>query len=142
MADKPSPPTQLSQCRQDAANATPIDVGVLVTRCLGDLSFLRLIVKEFEVTGQVQVRKIVQHAQCGDAKAAAEAAHRLRGAASIIGAEGLSTITVQVEAHAGDVDGALLRLTHDLQTEMDRCLAYIPCLLADAERFPFRGQIK
>ena len=87
-------------------------------RCLGAL----------EASGPGHIETITRHARAGEAKAAGDAAHALKGAAGIIGAEPLRALAAEIEA-AGKVGkyraggGFLLQ---DIQTEMRHCLDYIP----------------
>lgn len=118
-----------------AATPPPIDTEVLFAHCLGNVSFALTLLGELEANGKQQVDTILQHATHDDPLAAAEAAHSLKGAAAIIGAEPLRGKSAEIEAAARDGDPSLLLdMVHDLRDEMDRCLAYIPTLQAETQR--------
>ena len=114
-----------------AATAPPIDTEVLFSRCMGNVSFALTLLGELEANGKQQVDAIVRHIADNEPHAAAEAAHSMKGAAAIIGAEPLRGKAAEIEAGARDGDTSLLLdIVHDLRSEMDRCLAYIPTLRA------------
>lgn len=118
-----------------SASAPPIDSEVLFARCMGNVSFALALLGELEASGKQQVDAIVLHATSDEPHAVAEAAHALKGAAAIIGAESLRGKAAEIEAagHEGDTS-LLLEIVHDLRGEMDRCLTYIPILRADLQR--------
>ena len=118
-----------------ATTALPIDTGVLFSNCMGNVSFALTLLDELEAHGKQQVDAIVLYATRDEAHAAAEAAHSLKGAAAIIGAESLRGIAAEIEAagHAGETS-LLLDLVLDLRSEMDRCLVYIPTVRTERQR--------
>ena len=118
-----------------AATAPPIDTEVLFSRCMGNVSFALTLLGELEANGKQQVDAIGQHVANNDPHAAAEAAHSLKGAAAIIGAESLRGMAAEIEAAGRDGDTSLLLdMVHDLCSEMDRCLAYVPTIRAETQR--------
>lgn len=118
-----------------AATAPPIDSEVLFSRCMGNVSFAIALLGELEANGKQQVDAIVLHATSDEPHAAAEAAHSLKGAAAIIGAEPLRGKAAEIEAAGHDGETFLLwDMVHDLRSEMDRCLTYIPILRTDLQR--------
>ena len=122
---------------QNAAATTPsIDSKVLFSRCMGNVSFAFALLDELEANGMQQVESILIHAASDEPHAAAEAAHSLKGAAAIIGAEPLRGKAAEIEA-AGHADetSQLLELVQDLRYEMDRCLTYLPILRTDLQRY-------
>ena len=129
------PATDRHRLQSIAAAALPIDTKVLFSNCMGNVSFAFTLLEELEAHGKQQVDAIVLHATRDEAHAVAEAAHSLKGAAAIIGAESLRAIAAEIEAagHAGETS-LLLDLVHDLRSEMDRCLDYIPTIQAETQR--------
>jgi len=96
-----------------------------------------MLLGELESSGQRQVDAIVLHAASDEPHAVAEAAHSLKGAAAIIGAESLRGLAVEVEAAGRDGETTLLLdLVRDLRSEMDRCLSYIPTVRIETQRRP------
>ena len=121
---------------QDAVTtAPPIDSEVLSSHCMGNVSFALALLGELETSGKQHVDAIVLHATSDEPHAAAEAAHSLKGAAAIIGAEPLREKAAEIEAAGHDGETSLLfDMVHDLRGEMDRCLTYIPILRTDLQR--------
>ena len=84
---------------QNAANAAPpIDTQVLFSHCMGNVSFAFTLLNELEAIGKQQVDAIVLHAVSNEPYAVADAAHSLKGAAAIIGAERLREKAAEIEA--------------------------------------------
>lgn len=102
---------------------------------MGNVSFALALLDELETYGKQQVAAIVLHAASDETHAAAEAAHSLKGAAAIIGAEPLrrKADEIEVAGHTSE-NSLLLDMVHALHVEMDRCLAYIPTLRTDLSR--------
>ena len=116
-----------------AATPPPVDTEVLLSHCMGNISFALALLGELEANGKQQVDAIALHVAAGDPEAVAEAAHSLKGGAAIIGAEPLRELAAEVEAagRAGE-PSLLLDMVQDLRDEMDRCLTFIPILRAKA----------
>jgi HPt (histidine-containing phosphotransfer) domain-containing protein len=118
------------------ANATAaIDTEVLFTRCMGKVSLALVLLRELEASGMKQVERIDQHVAAADCAEAAMAAHALRGAASIIGAESLRSLAAEIEAvgNAGDLE-SIPSLVNDLREQMRACLAQIPLIREQAQQ--------
>jgi HPt (histidine-containing phosphotransfer) domain-containing protein len=110
----------------------PIDTAALLTRCQGSLSFVEALLEEFESTGAQRVAEIKRLAASADCDATADAAHSLKGAVAIMGAEPLRRLAEQIEelGRAGG-DTQLEALTEQLAAEMQRCLDFIPTIHGD-----------
>ncbi len=103
-----------------------IDANVLLSRCMGDTSFALELLSEMEVSGKRQMELAVRQALSGNLSGMAAAAHALKGAAGIIGAEPLREITAQLEnAGMGNDSSRVDSLLQDLQSEMAQCLKQI-----------------
>jgi len=76
-----------------------------------------------------RVDQIAQRIHQGDARAMAESAHALKGAAGTITAEPLRALAAEIEAagKAGDLT-QVVSLTDQLRAEAERCLRFIPDL--------------
>ena len=120
---------------QDAVTtAPPIDSEVLFARCMGNIPFALTLLGELKANGKRHVDAIFLHATSDSPRAAAEAAHSLKGAAAIIGAEQLRRKAADIEAAGQDGKTTLLMdMIHDLRGEMDRCLTFIPILRSDLQ---------
>ena len=113
----------------------PIDSEGLMSRCLGKISFALMLLDEFESSGKRNVERIVQHVIKNEALAAAEAAHALKGTAGIIGAQVLQQLAAEIEDAGRDGQSTIqLALIHELQSEMGRCLAFIPAFRDTARK--------
>jgi PAS domain S-box-containing protein len=107
----------------------PIDFEILLDRCMGNAEFAESLLAALESSGPGHIETITRHARAGEAKATGDAAHALKGAAGIIGAEPLRAVAAQIEAagKSGDIELAA-SLLHGIQTEMLHCLNYIPAI--------------
>lgn len=104
-----------------------IDVEVLLNHSMGNVEFAMALLTELETSGLQYVEKIESSAASGDAGATGEAAHSLKGAAAIIGAESLRSLAARIEAVGESQDLAgVLPVIEELHREMARCLAQIP----------------
>ncbi len=113
----------------------PIDRPSLVERCMGDAAFSCLILGKFQARVGEMVAAVERAAAGGDVAALGRAAHAVKGAAANLSAEGLRAAAGEIEAaaHAGDA-AAVGPVVVELRAEADRCLAYIPQLVADLQR--------
>lgn len=107
----------------------PICGRTLLDQCMGSESLALMLLTELESSVQDTVQSIVHSIREKDLTKAQEAAHSLKGAAGIIGAESLREIAANLES-AGK-EGQILAMeewSERLQIEMQRCLEYIPQL--------------
>lgn len=109
----------------------PIDTEVLLERCLGEVDFMNSLLIELSITGPNRVAEITNHVQRNEALEAANAAHALKGAAALLGAESIRKLTSEIEVlgRSGTLEGVHEMLAA-LHTEMDRCLKFIPTIAA------------
>lgn len=117
-----------------ASAATAIDTEVLLKRCMGKVSFALMLLRELEASGMKQVERIDQHVAAADCAGAAMAAHALKGAASIIGAESLRSVAAEIEAvgNAGEFE-SIPSLVNNLREQMRACLVQIPLIREQAQ---------
>lgn len=114
----------------DAYVRDAIDTEVLDKRCMGNASFAQMLLSEMLADGNRQVDAIVQQLETGDLLAAAEAAHALKGAAGIIGANMLREKAALLEMAGREEQLEIaLETLGDLRNEMDRCLTRITQLV-------------
>jgi PAS domain S-box-containing protein len=119
----PSPEGPLPACPA----VPPIDGDALLARCLGNLELAADLLSDFAGDLAPRVEKIARHARQRNARAAAESAHALKGAAGTMGAEAVRTLAAGIEAAGGDGDLARAALLADeLRGEVQRCLRYVP----------------
>ncbi len=111
----------------------PIDAPALMARCLGNAAFAESLLHELQNTGMECVEQIARLAEAGDASAAAETAHALKGAAGIIAAEGLRCLAERIEAAGNEKDlEDIVRLVEPLREEMQRCARFVPTFFGQA----------
>jgi HPt (histidine-containing phosphotransfer) domain-containing protein len=115
----------------------PIDRPSLVARCMGDAAFACMILGKFQARAPEMVAAIERALTAGDAAAAGRAAHGLKGAAANLSAEGVRVAAEAIESagHDGDLTAAAGHVA-SLRAAMDRCLAYVPTLVAALQRGP------
>lgn len=108
----------------------PIDTELLRERCLGDNEFMEMLLRELASTGPRRVAEISLCAEQRDCLETANAAHALKGAAAALGAQPIVRLTSSIEeiSRAGSIKG-LQELVAELQTEMDRCVKFIPTIV-------------
>jgi len=99
-----SPPPGLGS----AAPAALFDEVALVERAVGDRELAQAIARSFlaDVPGRMEALK--GHVACGDAKAVQHQAHTIKGAAAVVGGEGVAQLALALErmGHAGDLMAA------------------------------------
>ncbi len=117
------------QCDKLAA----INSEVLFKNCLGSGAFALTLLEELELSGKQYVDSIARHLSSANSKATGAAAHSLKGAAGIVGAELLRSLASQIElaSEMADTD-SIAPLVFRLGEEMERCLAQIPAIRLQA----------
>ena len=105
----------------------PIDVDMLLARCMGNASFAQSLLDELVSSGPDLVAQIAAHVSAGEAEAAADTAHALKGAAAIMAAEHVRAIAEGMETagFSGDIEDVASSI-EGLRTEMQSCLDAIP----------------
>ena len=114
---------------QSETMGPPIEAKTLLTQCMGSETLALMLLSELENSGRETVQIICQSMMEQDFEAAREAAHSLKGAAGIIGAERLRELAAQLE-NAGK-QGRIREMeeyTEPLRDEMKRCLEFLPRL--------------
>ena len=108
----------------------PIDLRLLVDRCMGDVAFLKTILDAFEVQTRAIMEHLTLHLAAGDARQVAAQAHMLKGAAGTLGAEHLQESAAKVESagKAGDLVEAAAEFAA-LEIETRRCMDFLPDIL-------------
>ncbi len=106
-----------------------INSQVLLSNCMGSVSFALALLEELESSGMGHVETIARHAAAADCTAMAEAAHSLKGAAGIVGAEQLQLLAAKIESagKTADIEGTA-QLVGGIRKEMERCLVQIPVI--------------
>ena len=126
-AEQPLPKADQAQPPPDSAS--PFDIHALSARCMGNLEFAQCLLTDFanELPGHVDRIALTVHQ--GNAAAAAELAHCLKGAAGTITAEPLRLLAEAIElaGKAGDLARAA-SLVEQLGDEVQRSIQAIPKL--------------
>jgi HPt (histidine-containing phosphotransfer) domain-containing protein len=103
-----------------------IDLPTLVSRCLGKIEFVHLILNEFQSSVPQQVLNLSSLAHRADAGAIRKSAHSLKGTAATMAAAGLQELAADLETAAAAADwNRMLRDIEGLTRETERCLAEI-----------------
>ncbi|MHC4877678.1 MAG: PAS domain S-box protein [Planctomycetota bacterium] len=116
-------------------DASVIDVDALIERCIGNVAFAESLLDELENTGQTQVDEIQSSVRQKNVESATAGAHSLKGAAGILCANQLRSISSELE-QAGrsgqleDMEGMIA----DLSAEMNRCLSSLPDIRVELQR--------
>lgn len=119
----------------DVSRPPSIDIDALFKRCMRNASFALALLGQLEATGRQLVDGIALLVVSDDPQAAAEAAHSLKGAAAIIGAESIRALAAEIDTvcRSGEASSAV-ELVTALRGEMDRCLADIPGARTEIQR--------
>ncbi|MCC6123667.1 MAG: PAS domain S-box protein [Pirellulales bacterium] len=124
-----APPTAAPQApvKGPGGDLPPLDFDVLLDRCMGDAGFAAALLEELESGGPSRLEEITRQIRAGAAVDAGKAAHSLKGAAGIVGAEPLRAVAAEIETagKAGDIELAAA-LLQEMRAEMRRCLEYLP----------------
>jgi Amt family ammonium transporter len=116
------------QCRSNQASAEPpINAEALYERCLYDVDFMCSLLAELETMGPNRLADIAKQVEREDCLQASNAAHALKGAAALMGAEPIRRLTSSIEeiGRTGTLEG-MPELVAELTTEMQRCLEFLP----------------
>ena len=109
----------------------PLRWDVLRERCQGDIGFCRQLLQAFTERVADQLTAVEQAAKAGDAVALARKAHAAKSVAGTLAADAICQRAAELE-HLGrhaDLSAADLALVN-FRREVERCLEYIPQLLA------------
>jgi HPt (histidine-containing phosphotransfer) domain-containing protein len=112
----------------------PIDAASLLERCVGDASFVQLVLEKFQSTSDSMVKRISQSIETRDAGQLGRDAHMLKGAAANLSAEPVRAIARRLEeiGQRGDLALAEQALS-ELKQEVARCIAYFPAVKAQLQ---------
>jgi two-component system, sensor histidine kinase and response regulator len=119
---------------QSKESSQPIDCDQLLERCFGNVEFAVSLLEEFASNGAERADTIKQLGLKQDAQGMADAAHSLKGAAGIMCADELQTLSKIIEdaGRKNDLESIASTLM-SITNEMDRCLEYIPQLTAQMQ---------
>jgi HPt (histidine-containing phosphotransfer) domain-containing protein len=112
----------------------PIDAASLLERCVGDASFVEMILEKFRSTSESMLQKVAKAIADGDAAQLMRDAHMLKGAAANLSAESVRSIARRLEeiGQSGDLAAAQQSFS-ELKQEVARCIAYIPAVNAQLQ---------
>jgi Amt family ammonium transporter len=127
LAVKRGMPVESPTAKPQPDASPPIDHNALLVRCMGNLQFAESLLSEFADDLPDRVAQIARNGDVGDGTGMAEAAHALKGAAGIVGAEAVRALAATIEAQgkAGSLAEAA-SLVDLLRDEAQRCLRFIP----------------
>lgn len=125
LTERPSPGigSDVAEC-SGTADTKPIHRDVFNSRCFGNVAFATALLDELSSSGTSYLEQISAHAEAGNLSEAADAAHSLKGASGIVGAQALSATAARVEAAGREGQlSTLLEMLDTMRDELDRCLA-------------------
>ncbi len=117
--------TQPDQSFEDS----PIDTQALLTRCFGNAAFAVSLLDELESSSAERLGAIRHAANQHDPRATADAAHTLKGAASVLSATAIQQAAAQIEAtaRAGDLT-EISSMVENLAQQLQHCLESLPTM--------------
>ena len=128
------PKSDIADLLRSSSSSTPLDDQVLLEGCAGSTDFLMLILGTFQSNAESCVDEIDRHVQAGDSDAVAEAAGMLKATAEGVSADSLRALAATLEQFCGLMDHETqIRVVERLREETNRCLEYIPLLIATAQ---------
>ncbi|GAF84947.1 unnamed protein product, partial [marine sediment metagenome] len=114
-----------------ADKSAPFDMTSLLSRCMGSQEFLGKILTKFETTAAKYLKDIEEGIEAADAEQVGRLAHSLKGAAANLSAESLRQAALEMEqlGKSGELTNAGECL-EKLKSEIERCLDYLPNMIA------------
>lgn len=127
------PKSDIADLRRSSAAEVPLDDEAMLQNCLGDVEALLLLLEEFQANGPRRIERIARRVETGSPNAVAAAARELKASADALSAKRLRDLAGALEKSTGLVSrGCQERLVARLREEMNRCLDYIPLVVASA----------
>jgi signal transduction histidine kinase/DNA-binding response OmpR family regulator/HPt (histidine-containing phosphotransfer) domain-containing protein len=110
----------------------PVDIASLRQRCMGNRKIAAKALSKFDSNMPQDVAALDESVRRGDAKSAAASAHKIKGAAANISAEGLRRISAELEklARADEMSQTEAYLTQ-LHQEVERFRQYVATALGE-----------
>lgn len=135
MGSKPS--NELGESGRAAADndAAPLNVAELLHRCVGRAEIAQMVLDRLESQVSNDFKAIEGALLAGDARAAAVAAHSLKGTAGASGARALLALVLRLEAAAkAEALGGAGEWLQNIRKEIDQIVAYMPAARAELMR--------
>jgi signal transduction histidine kinase/DNA-binding response OmpR family regulator/HPt (histidine-containing phosphotransfer) domain-containing protein len=115
-----------------AVSESPIDLASLTKRCMGNRKIAAKALGKFDNSVPQDVTLLDESIRRKDAKAAAAAAHKLKGAAANLSAEGIRRISAELESLAkADAFSQAEASLSQLHAEVERFRSYVATALAE-----------
>jgi CheY-like chemotaxis protein/HPt (histidine-containing phosphotransfer) domain-containing protein len=109
-----------------ASSVPPVDVESLRARCMGSSEIAGKVLATFGATSPGDIETLVECVKKGDAKAVANAAHKIKGSAANISAEGVRRAASEIEKLArADELSQTEECLGRLNNEMEEFRAYL-----------------
>jgi len=79
------------------SSVPPVDLDSLLARCMGSREIAAKVLGIFSATSMKDIEALVESVKRGDAKAVANSAHKIKGSAANISAEGVRRVAAEIE---------------------------------------------
>ncbi|WP_168164216.1 Hpt domain-containing protein [Pirellula sp. SH-Sr6A] len=110
----------------DSEDRTAINLDILSKHCQGNMAFSLALMQELENSAENHLETIRSHAEFQNLSGVGEAAHSLKGAAAILGAEHLAELAERIESGSAEGNRDRIKiLIQELDVELSRCLEQI-----------------
>ncbi len=117
--------------------ADPVDVTSVLERCMQNANLLERVLGKFGEHVPAAAKELGAQVRAGNAAEVARIAHGIKGAAANASADGVRNLAAELEemGRTANLHEAVSRM-QSLETELARCIAYIPAALEKARRAP------
>lgn len=118
----------------EPADLLPVNLEDLLARCMCKLDFAQELLLDFEAVLPSRVQEVSGRIAAGDAEGMGEVAHSLKGAAGIVGAEGVHRVAAALETCGKSGRLAdVATLLNELNGEVKRFLEAVPEIRSEFE---------
>jgi HPt (histidine-containing phosphotransfer) domain-containing protein len=130
-------PAPASAAAQVDGGLPPINLQSLKQRCLGNRKIAAKALGTFQNTTLAELSALSQSVRSGDARLAASSAHKIKGAAANVSAEGIRGVAAQIEQLArADAMSQAVACIEQLDREVNRFRDYLSTALAELSAAP------
>jgi Amt family ammonium transporter len=126
--------TKNTETKPSAASAVSVTssspailIDTLLDRCMNNPTTVNAVINKFEKQAQRDLQQLTEVIAAADATAVARVAHALKGAASILAADGVARAAAELEQSGRNQQTDSMQQQLDqLRKQIDECIAYLP----------------